>query len=340
MPYAPRQLPAMAKLRVHLASDAAEPGYYSLDRARFEAAGREFPDTFRRLAPSYSAGDEEEFVRGVADAEVLIGWKFPRADLANRAPHLKWIQLIGAGVDHLQPFDWLPPGAQLTNASGVHTEKSFEYTLMALVALFTRLPRLLEQQRQRKWSKIQTGTLPGRTALVIGMGAVGTGAARAAEALGMRVLGVRRSRRPHRYADRVVPFTELPSALPHADFVVLAAPLTAETRELLGAAEIARLPRGAGIVNLGRGRLIAQPALTAALRSGQLGGAFLDVAWPEPHPPDGPLWDAPNLILTPHVGADDIENYVPLVFRIALENLTRHLAGKRLRNRVRFDLGY
>ncbi len=328
-----------AVLRVHLASDSVEPGYYTLDRVRFEAAGKEFPDTFRRLAPSYS-GDEAGFVRGVADAEVLIGWKFPRGDLAQRAPRLEWIQLIGAGVDHLYPLDWLPPGVQLANASGVHTGKSFEYTLMALVALFTRLPRLLEHQRERKWSKIQTGTLPGRTALVIGLGAVGAGAARAAKALGMRVLGVRRSRCPRRHVDRVYSFAELPTALPHADFVVLAAPLTAETHEILGAAEIALLPRGAGVVNLGRGRLIEQSALVAALRSGQLGGAFLDVAWPEPHPPDGPLWDAPNLILTPHVGADDIENYVPLVFRIALENLTRYLAGKRLRNRVRTSLGY
>ncbi len=326
-------------LRVHLASDSVETEHYRLDPARFEAAGREFPDTFRRLAPSYS-NDDAGFARGVADAEVLIGWKFSREGLARRAPRLRWIQLIGAGVDHLYPLDWLPPGVQLANASGVHTGKSFEYALMSLVALFTGLPRLIDHQRARRWSKIQTGTLPGRTALVIGLGAVGTGAAGAAKTLGMRVLGVRRSRRRHRHADRVFPFAELRDALPEADFVILAAPLTRETREILGAEEIALLPRGAGIVNLGRGRLIAQPALVAALKSGHLGGAFLDVAWPEPHPPDGPLWDAPNLILTPHVGADDIENYVPLVFRIALENLTRDLAGRPLRNRVRPELGY
>ncbi len=329
----------MTVLRVHLASDASESRHYKLDRARFEAVGREFPETFERLVPSFSDG-EDGFLRGVRDAEVLIGWKFPRPDLETRAPRLRWIQLIGAGVDHLYPLDWLPPGVRLTNASGVHTGKSFEYTLMALVALFTKLPRLIEYQRERKWAKIQTGTLPGRTALVVGLGAVGTGAARAAKTLGMRVLGVRRTLRPHRLADRVHAFPELRAVLPEADFVILAAPLTAETEGLLGAAEIALLPRGAGVVNLGRGRLIAQPALVEALRSGQLGGAFLDVAWPEPHPPEGPLWDAPNLILTPHVGADDIENYVPLVFRIAFGNLARYLAGKPLRNRVRTKLGY
>lgn len=326
-------------LRVHLATDPGEAGYYRLDRERFEAAGSAFPETLVRLRPSYS-DDEAGFARGVADAEVLIGWKFPRAGLAARAPRLRWVQLIGAGVDHLYPLDWLPGRVKLITASGVHTGKSFEYVLMGLLALHTRLPRLLEQQRRREWRKVQTGTLSGKTALVIGLGAVGTGAAEAAKTLGMRVLGVRRTARPHRLVDELFPPSELHRALPRADHVVLAAPLTADTREMLGEAELALLPEGAGIVNLGRGRLIDQAALVAALRSGRLGGAFLDVAWPEPHPPESPLWDAPNLILTPHVGADDIERYVPEVFRIALDNLTRFFAGRRLRNVVNRRRGY
>ena len=189
-------------LRVHLATDSTEAGYYGLDRERFETAGAAFPETFRRLRPSYS-NDEAGFVRGVRDADVLIGWKFPRPGLAGRAPHLRWVQLIGAGVDHLYPLDWLPPGVKLITASGVHTRKSFEYVLMGLVALHTRLPQLAEHQRRRTWKKIQTGTLPGKTALVIGLGAVGTGAAEAARTLGMRVLGVRRTARPHRFVDEL-----------------------------------------------------------------------------------------------------------------------------------------
>ncbi len=326
-------------LRIHFATDPGEGGYYRLDRERFEAAGRAFPETFARLRPSYS-DDEAGFLAGVRDAEVLVGWKFPREGLGARAPNLRWVQLIGAGVDHLYPLDWLPPGVQLLTASGVHTGKSFEYVLMGLVALHTRLPQLLAHQRRREWRKVQTGTLPGRTALVIGLGAVGTGAARAARTLGMRVLGVRRTARPHRFVDELFAPGDLHRALPRADYVVLAAPLTPDTREILGECEIALLPEGAGVVNLGRGRLISQPALAAALESGRLGGAFLDVAWPEPHPPESPLWNAPNLILTPHVGADDIERYVPEVFRIALDNLARHFAGRRLRNVVNRNRGY
>ncbi|MCY4056665.1 MAG: hypothetical protein OXG44_01555, partial [Gammaproteobacteria bacterium] len=121
-------------LRVHLATDPSESGYYRLDRERFENAGKEFPDAFRRLRPTYS-NDEAGFVRGVRDADVLIGWKFPRPGLAERAPKLRWVQLIGAGVDHLYPLDWLPAGVKLITASGVHTKKSFEYVLMGLIAL-------------------------------------------------------------------------------------------------------------------------------------------------------------------------------------------------------------
>ena len=326
-------------LRVHLATDPSESGHYRLDRERFEHAGREYPDAFRRLRPTYS-NDEAGFVEGVRDADVLIGWKFPRPGLAERAPKLRWVQLIGAGVDHLYPLDWLPPGVRLVTASGVHTKKSFEYVLMGLIALHTRLPRLAEHQRARNWKKIQTGTLPGKTALVIGLGAVGTGAAEAARTLGMRVLGVRRTARPHRFVDELFRPEELSVALPRADYVVLAAPLTSDTKEILGGRELALLPEGAGIVNLGRGRLIDQAALEAGLRSGRLGGAFLDVVWPEPHPPESTLWDAPNLFITPHVGADDIENYIPQVFSIALGNMARFFVGRRLRNVVDRRRGY
>ncbi len=325
-------------LRVHLASDPGA-GPYRLDRERFEAAGAGFPETFRRLRPSYS-DDDAGFFRRVRDAEVLIGWKFPRRDLASRAPGLRWVQAIGAGVDHLYPLDWLPPEVELLTASGVHTHKSFEYVLMALVALHTRLPRLLEHQRRREWRKIQTGTLPGKTALVIGLGAVGTGAARAARTLGMRVLGVRRTSRPHPLVDELFAPEDLARALPRAEFVVLAAPLTPDTLEILGERELSLLPEGAGIVNLGRGRLIAQSALEAGLRSGRFGGAFLDVVWPEPLPEASTLWDAPGLILTPHVGADDIERYVPEVFRIALDNLERFFTARPLRNVVDRRRGY
>ncbi len=332
-------VPRSPALRVHLATDDPEYIPYRLDRTRFEAAGREFPDVFGRLAPTYS-DDFRGFREGMRDAEVLIGWKFPREALIEAAPRLRWIQLVGAGVDHLAPFDWLPPGVRLLTASGVHTGKSFEYFLLGILAIHTRLRRLMRRQRRRRWSKIQTGTVPGKTALVIGLGAVGTGAARAAKTLGMRVLGYRRSARPHEHCDELVAPEDLHRALPCADYLLLAAPLTRETLGLIGERELALLPEGAGLVNLGRGRLVSQPALVAALESGRLAGAFLDVVWPEPHPPESPLWEAPNLILTPHVGADDIEQYIPLCYRIALRNFDRYFRGLPLRNEVDLELGY
>ena len=328
-----------SKLRIHLASDDPPTGPYRLDRERFEAAGLAFPETFRRLRPSYSV-DTAGFREGIRDAEVLIGWKFPREGLARHAPRLRWIQLTGAGVDHLYPLDWLPPGVRLLTASGIHTKKSFEYCLLGMLAIHTRLRRMVDNQRLRRWAKIQTGTLPGKTALVVGLGAVGTGAARAARTLGMRVLGCRRGARSHALVDELFRPDEIHRALPQADYLVLAAPLTSETTGMIGERELRLLPPGAGLVNLARGRLVSQSALVSALEDGRLAGAFLDVVWPEPHPPESPLWSAPNLFLTPHVGADDIERYVPLVFRIALQNLARFFAGQPLVNEVVPELGY
>ena len=326
-------------LRVHLATDPSESGYYRLDPERFENAGKAFPDAFRRLRPTYS-DDEAGFVRGVRDADVLIGWKFPRPGLAERAPKLRWVQLIGAGVDHLYPLDWLPAGVKLITASGVHTKKSFEYVLMGLIALHTRLPRLAAHQRARTWKKIQTGTLPGKTALVIGLGAVGTGAAEAARTLGMRVLGVRRTARRHRFVDELFRPEELPAALPRADYVVLAAPLTSDTKEILGERELALLARGGGDREPGPGPAdrpdgarSRSPERTARGRLPRRGVA--GTASPGEH-----ALGRPNLFITPHVGADDIENYIPVVFSIALDNLARFFAGRRLRNVVNRRRGY
>ena len=156
----------------------------------------------------------------------------------------------------------------------------------------------------------------------------------------MRVLGCRRGARSHALVDELFRPDEIHRALPQADYLVLAAPLTSETTGMIGERELRLLPPGAGLVNLARGRLVSQSALVSALEDGRLAGAFLDVVWPEPHPPESPLWSAPNLFLTPHVGADDIERYVPLVFRIALQNLARFFAGQPLVNEVVPELGY
>ena len=153
----------------------------------------------------------------------------------------------------------------------------------------------------------------------------------------MKVLGIRRSGTRHDNVDSMHKPEALHELLPQADFVVLNTALTPETHFLIGERELALTKRGAGLVNMSRGGLVDPAALDAALRSGQLSGAVIDVSWPEPPPADWPYWDTPNLMITPHVLSDDIDAYVPRTLDLFFSNLRRHFAGEPLTNLV--DLG-
>jgi glyoxylate/hydroxypyruvate reductase len=153
------------------------------------------------------------------------------------------------------------------------------------------------------------------------------------------VLGVRRRGRPHAAVDRMYRPTELPDALARADFVVVTAPLTAETRGLLGRKELDLMKPAAGLVNLGRAGVVDSDALREKLGRGELSGAILDVFDPEPLPPTSPLWDCPNLIVTPHVSSDALD-YTDRMLRIFADNFRRFVAGRPLRNRIRPERGY
>lgn len=306
---------------------------------RYRAAVRRHPN----VAPSIRATigtDVESFFAEVADAEILVGWDFPRADLRRTAPRLRWIHIWGAGIEHLLPLDWLAPGVALTNNRGVHAPKAGEYMLMAILMLNNSLPALLTAQRRAVWREIFSTTVEGKTLAVIGVGHMGGTAARRAKDLGMRVLGVRRSRRPHRYVDEIFGPDELGDVLPRADFVLVTLPLTKETHHLLGRAQLDLMRPGAGLINMGRAQVVDYEALRNKLERGELGGAILDVFDPEPLPSDSPLWSTPNLVMTPHVASDDEEEYMPRTLDLVFDNVRRYLGGSVLRNRVRRSLGY
>jgi phosphoglycerate dehydrogenase-like enzyme len=175
---------------------------------------------------------------------------------------------------------------------------------------------------------------------VIGLGDLGVAAARAAKDLGMHVIGVRRHVQPCRYADSVHTYRSLDRLLPKADYVVLAVPLTPETRNLMSRERLARMRRTAALINIARAPVADYEALRERLAAGALAGAVLDVVEPEPLPPDSPLWDTPNLVITPHVSCDDADNYVGISLDLWFENLERFLAGKTLKRRVDRKLGY
>jgi phosphoglycerate dehydrogenase-like enzyme len=252
---------------------------------------------------------DADLTAALAAADTIItGPSILARILTQPMPRLDTVFLTAAGVDRLAGRPW-PAGVRLLNNRGVHGPKLREYMLWALLALHLRAPSLAASQARRRWEPIFTPAIAGSRLTVVGTGDLGGAAAGAGHALGMRVTGISRQARPHPDCARVLPTAALDSVLPETDALVLACPLTPSTRGLLTARRLALLPRGAHVINVGRGALLDQAALIASLASGDLGGAVLDVTDPEPPPPDDPLWTAPNLILTPHVAADDPLTY-------------------------------
>jgi phosphoglycerate dehydrogenase-like enzyme len=276
----------------------------------------------------------------VTSNDVICDRRFPRHRLPEIAPKLRWIHIIGAGIEPLFPFDWLPRDVSLTNNSGVHVEKLRESGAMMLLMLNARFAAIASNQRKATWKQIFTPMIRGRSVLVIGVGDMGGAVADAARSLGMNVLGVRLSGAPHQSVDRMYRFEELDNVLPLADFVVLATPLTPQTTRLLEERRLGLLKPGAALINIGRGGSIDHRALAAALQSGALSGAILDVFDPEPLPADSPLWATDNLLIIPHVTSDDEDLYLPKTFDLVFDNARRLAAGEPLLNRVDTARGY
>jgi phosphoglycerate dehydrogenase-like enzyme len=294
-----------------------------------------------------SRGEDLHDLGWLADADALVTSNdivcdplLPIGDLASAAPRLRWIHIIGAGIEPLLPLDWLPPGVRLTNNSGIHVDKLRESATMALLMLNARLPAIVTHQRDARWNPIFTSRIAGKTVLIVGVGDMGAAVAGAAKALGLRVIGVRRGSRPHPDVDRMVTVSALDTVLPEADFIVLAVPLTPETTNLIDRRRIGLMKPEAGLLNIGRAGSLDHEVLVAALRSGALSGAILDVFDPEPLPGSSPLWHADNLILTQHVTSDDLDEYLPKTYELVFTNAARLLRGEPLLNTVDPARGY
>lgn len=330
---------AQERLHVHVENARSMMPVFQVRPDQYEKALARHPDVAERIRTTWG-WDQDVWKNEARTAEAIITYRFPKETLREDAPKLKFLQILGAGVDYLLPLDWLPPGVKTLTNSGAHVPKAAQSGLMALLMLNARLPELAWSQRQKKWNRVFTTTLEGKTLLIVGVGAIGSGIARHAKAFGMRVLGIRRSGAVQPNVDDMRKPGALHTMLPQADFVMLNTALTPETRFLMGKKEFGLMRRGAGFVNMSRGGLVDPAALDEALRCGQLGGALIDVSWPEPPPADWPYWDTPNLIITPHVLSDDIEQYVPRTLDLFFGNLRRHFAGEPLTNLVDLERAY
>lgn len=277
----------------------------------------------------------------LAGAEALVGPKGAvRALFPAAAPRLRLIFCTNAGLDGLEPFDWLPSDAALLNNRGAHAARAGEYAIMALLMLAAHVPAFIADQRAERWEQHHAPVLAGRRLLVLGLGSLGGAAAGRAAQFGVRVTGLRANPRPHPACERVLGVDALDAALPEAEFLLLATPLTEATRGLLDRRRIGLLPPGAGVINIGRGALLDQDALCDALDEGRLGGAVLDVFTPEPVPRGHRLWTTRNLVMTPHVSADDPRTYNPLSLDLFRANVRAWREGKALPNRFDTGRGY
>ena len=333
---ASRSAPAEAcAMRVHVQNDPDDPDFLITPEHWQKAAAGE---------PSHAVtfgGDADDFARVRDAVELLVG---PPAALRRlrplAAPRLRLVFVNATGIDGLAPFDWLPHGVALLNNRGAHGPKAGEYVAMAALLLAARLPELLAAQHAQRWHRLPTPPLAGRHAAIIGTGDLGSAGARQLRALGVRTTGVNTRGTPHPDFDAVAPVAELDALLPRAALLVLACPLTLATRGLIDRRRLDALPPHAGLVNIGRGALIDEAALCDALARGRLGGAMLDVFAREPLAPGDPLWQTPNLIVTPHQSCDDPSSYNLRSLGILFANLRAWRTGEAMPNRVDPARGY
>jgi D-2-hydroxyacid dehydrogenase (NADP+) len=280
------------------------------------------------------------------DTHIFVGYSL-RAEQLKHARALQWIHSTAAGVSQLMYPELQQSGVVVTNASGIFSVPMAEHTMGLLLALARNFPDSVRYQDQAKWAVQDLWDKPqhlteihGSVLLIVGYGSIGRELARRAKAFRMRVWGVTRSGQGDTtFAEKIFPATELDAALPHADYVVIAAPETPENKHLIGAQQIGRMKRTARLINVARGSLLDEAALLNALRNGALGGAALDVTNPEPLPTDSLLWRAPNLFITPHTSAIS-ERLWQRETELFLKLLDEWFSGKELSNRVDFSRGY
>jgi phosphoglycerate dehydrogenase-like enzyme len=280
------------------------------------------------------------------DAEIAITWSL-RPEQLKVARKLRWIHSPAAAVHLLMIPEIIDSDIVVTNAGSVHGPVVAEHVMAQVLALAKRLPSALRYQQRHRWAQDELWSesphpreIAGATLGLVGLGSIGAQVVHRATALEMRVIAVREHpQKPSPGVAEVFGPDQLEALLRQSDFVVLAAPLTPRTRGLMDAVRLAQMKPQAFLVNVSRGPLVDEAALTAALRGGQIGGAALDVFAKEPLPPDSPLWDLDNVLITPHSAAftDKLwERHYSLI----AENLRRFLAGAPLLNVVDKAKGY
>ncbi|MCB0995846.1 MAG: D-2-hydroxyacid dehydrogenase [Acidimicrobiales bacterium] len=335
----PPRLPegAVERLQAAGATEVHHVPYFETQELRNARQLGQLTDELEATAPPV----DDAGWANLLESEAVMALDLP-VGLVERSERLAWVQAIGAGVGQLGPARLGEAGIVLTNAAGVASASIAEFVIGRVLEVIKNIRTLEVQQAEKRWEMCLGGLLKGRTMGIVGLGAIGRDTARRARAFGVEVLATRRSARPGDTdpdVDELWPADALDDILGRCDVVVLCAPSTAETQRLFDAGRIARMKPGSILVNVARGALVDEPALIGALEAGHLGAAVLDVQDNEPMSADDPLWDAPNLYLSPH-SSTSTEGYDDALIDLFALNIARRVGDEPMHNLVDTSIGY
>jgi phosphoglycerate dehydrogenase-like enzyme len=320
---------------------------------------RKLEEISERLAVHVHPAKKAEEIPAALLAQVEVLYTARALPEPSTAPHLKWVQLHLAGIDRVAGHPLLQSGVVVATLSGAAAPQVAEYVLMMMLALGHRLPQLAENQTRKewprdRWERFSPIELRGATVGLLGYGSIGREVARLCQTLGAKVLATKRDAMnpaddgymPEALGDpagewpsRIYPPQAAARMLSECDFLVVCVPLTEETRGWVNGGLLQACKRGAFLIDVSRGGVVVGEAVVEALREGRLQGAALDVFANEPLDAESPLWNAPNVVLTPHIAGDSQEYFVRAMDLFA-ENMQRYLAGQPLLNRVETRRGY
>ncbi|MDC0030995.1 D-2-hydroxyacid dehydrogenase [Candidatus Pelagibacter sp.] len=337
------------KIKIHIKNNHWRPGTFPSDlegeknftitKKQFEKA-MENENELRKKIEFFIDWDEDNFQSSMYNSEILLTYDFPKSNLGKIAPNLKWIHCTAAGVEHLSPFNWMSKDLVITNSSGVHAKKAGEYGLMSVLMLQNHIPRIITNQKNKKFISLFSNPIKGKNIIVVGTGSLGSSMIKLVSALGANIIGINKKGKAVEGCSRTITIDKIDSVLPEADILYLALPETEETKNLINQKRLNLLKPECGIVNIGRQSVLDYKVLCEKLNKDELAGAILDVFSPEPIEANSKIWDTKNLIITPHVSSDDNGNYVKMTLDLFIKNLKLFILNKKLLNQIDKNLGY
>jgi len=337
------------KIKIHVKNNHWAPGSFPTDaegeknftitKSHFDKALEKFPEIKEKIE-IFIDWDEENFNSSMSNSDILIAWNFPKLNLKKIAPNLRWIHCISAGIEHLFPLDWMFDKLILTNNSGVHSKKAGEYGLMSVLMLQNHMPKIITNQKNKKFISLFSNPIVGKTIVVIGTGSLGSSMIKLIAPLGPKIIGVNKKGKMVKGCSKVITTDKIDTVLPEADILYLALPETPETKNLINRKRLDLLKPSCGVVNIGRQSAMDYESLCEKLNKNEIAGAILDVFTHEPIDNNSKLWNTPNLVITPHVSSDDNGSYVKKTLELFIKNLKLFISNKELINKIDKDLCY